>query len=593
MTLTLSTADSLRGTNPPRLVSTGRGSHVGCSHVGWSAAILCFALAFPQAAEAQRGSRAVPGDDHFLVVAAMHAGEFREAGDAFRDVAAGGIRSTEGRWIDSIAYHARLGECYYHLGDLALALEQYNAAARLFLAHSDWMLRVEFPAIEPEQVDRASKITWGRPSRPVSMGRFPETLLSQQGRFDNENVLRRGGVIANPELRAIRANEIAYCTGLAIRRRRELMGATCPHDPLTQAVIEALARRPAPPNSWGQSWVSVLLGLAYSSAGQTQQAIGELQRGLLAGGTFDHPLTAVALLEMGRLAMERGQHEAAATFFYEATFPAVAFSQPDIVEEAFRLGSDNFLATTHQGTYAPLPAAIEFAKSRDVYRYAHASLLIALADNFTARGDAARAARLLAEAQQTMRRSDMVGADVGARYYHQLALVSYQQANLAAGDAALATMLAWQRKGSKWLFQIGLADKLYLAGRVSPRVAENLFVDLLREPTGKDWTADLRETLSVTLTPHLLPMEHWFEITLERKDFERAIEITDIVRRHRFYSSLPMGGRLLTLRWIMEAPEASLPADAILQRQDLMNRYPNYAALSRQGAAVRAELESL
>src|SRR5690606_2793400 len=99
-------------------------------------------------------------------------------------------------------------------------------------------------------------------------------------------------------------------------------------------------------------------------------------------------------------------------------------------------------------------AAIEFTERRDIYRYTAASLLVAAADNFTARGDAARAARLLAEAQQIMRRSDMLAADVAARYHHQLALVSYQQANLAAGDTALAAMLAWQRKGSKWLFQI-------------------------------------------------------------------------------------------------------------------------------------------
>jgi tetratricopeptide (TPR) repeat protein len=554
-------------------------------------------LAAPPEATAQRFNfnqgRAVPRDDYFLVLELIHRGEYLEALDAMKDVAGGGIRSTEGRWIDSICYYTRMGECYYHLGELGLAMDQYNAAVRLYLAHSDWMLRIQFPNIEADPNPRVADITWGKPSRPLNIGRFPDTMLSQQGRPDNENVLRQGGVVANPELYPVRVNEIAYCTALAIRRRKELMGAACPHDPLTATLVASLARRPAPPNSWSQAWISVMLGLAYSSSGQTQQAIGELQRGALAGGTFDHPLTATALLEMGKLSLERGSHEAAGVFFYESTFPAVAFAQPDIVEEAFRLGSDNFLATTQQGIYPPLDAAIEFTRRKEIYRSAGVSLLVAAADNLTARGDTARAARLLTEAAGAMRRTDLLKSDVGARYHHQLALVNYQQANLAAGDVALAAMMTWQRAGSKWLYQIGLADQLFVSGAVSPRVAEDLFVKLLREPTSQDWAVDLRETLSVTMTPHLLPLEHWFEITLARKDHEKAIEITDLVRRHRFYSSLPMGGRVTSLRWILEAPESLLTDAAVLQRQDLFNRYPAYAALSRQAAMVRTELEGL
>ncbi len=554
---------------------------------------LLLLLLLPQAAHAQRQSRVVPRDEYYLALEGLHAGGAREMISVFRDVAGGGVRSTEGRWIDSICYHARIGECYYRLGELGRALDQYNSAVRLYLAHADWMLRLQLPNLEPDPTSPAAGITWGKPGRPFNVGRFPDSILTQQGRFDNENVIRQGGVVANPELYPVRANEIAYCTALAIRRRRELMGSTCAHDPLTAALVEAAARRPAPPNSWAQSWCSVLLGLAYSSAGQTQQAVGELNRGALAGGTFDHPLTATALLEMGRLSLERGQHAAAATFFYEATFPAVAFQQPEVVEEAFRLGSDNFLATTQQGVYPPLAPALEFCRRKDLYRTTYASLLVATADNLSARGDAGRAARMLSDAQQAMRRTDLLATDIGARYYHQLALVNYQQANLAAGDTALAAMIAWQRGGSKWLFQIGLADALFTSGAVSPRVAENLFIELLREPTAQDWALDLRETLSVTLTPHLLPLEHWFEVTLARKDHERAIEITDLVRRHRFYSSLPMGGRMLTLRWILESPESILPEAAVLQRQDLLQRYPQYAELSRRARALRAELEAL
>ena len=102
------------------------------------------------------------------------------------------------------------------------------------------------------------------------------------------------------------------------------------------------------------------------------------------------------------------------------------------------------------------------------------------------------------------------------------------------------------------------------------------------------------ETLSVVLTPNAHAMEHWFLLTLlQRKEHEEALEIADRVRRQRFYSSLPMGGRLLALRWILEAPKAALSEAAVLQRQDLLVKYPKYAEHSRAAAAIRDELRKL
>ena len=40
-----------------------------------------------------------------------------------------------------------------------------------------------------------------------------------------------------------------------------------------------------------------------------------VERGLVAAGEYDHPLTSTALLELGRLALEAGNHAAAARYF--------------------------------------------------------------------------------------------------------------------------------------------------------------------------------------------------------------------------------------------------------------------------------------
>jgi len=49
------------------------------------------------------------------------------------------------------------------------------------------------------------------------------------------------------------------------------------------------------------------------------QAVSELQKSLLAAGRFDHPLSCVAFLELGRIALEQAKNDAAIT---EATYMA-------------------------------------------------------------------------------------------------------------------------------------------------------------------------------------------------------------------------------------------------------------------------------
>ena len=82
-------------------------------------------------------------------------------------------------------------------------------------------------------------------------------------------------------------------------------------------------------------------------------------------------------------------------------------------------------------------------------------------------------------------------------------------------------------------------------------------------------------------------------LALDRKEKDVALRISDALRRHRFYTSLPLGGRVLNLRWILESPPESLTESARLQRQDLLNRYPNYTQLSQESQQLRAELAAL
>ena len=151
--------------------------------------------------------------------------------------------------------------------------------------------------------------------------------------------------------------------------------------------------------------------------------------------------------------------------------------------------------------------------------------------------------------------------------------------------------LAFQQTGSLWMFQIGLVDSLYLSGEIYDRVAALLYELVLRDPTPVDWATSPLEALSVLSHPHPLSYEHWFQATLDRgKETELALEIADRTRRHRYLSSLPFGGRLLALRWVLEGPPELLNEQSLAQRQDLLAKFARYQDLDAATKKISAEL---
>jgi CHAT domain-containing protein len=160
---------------------------------------------------------------------------------------------------------------------------------------------------------------------------------------------------------------------------------------------------------------------------------------------------------------------------------------------------------------------------------------------------------------------------------------------LTPGDQALADALAFQKTGSKWLFQISLVDRFAAEQSGSPLSRKRtlpLYESLLRDPTGADWSADPLEALSVLAIPHPSAYERWFEIARQQSP-ELGLEVADRARRHRFLSTLPLGGRLMALRWVLEAPLERLGPESRMQRQELFLRYPRYAEFAKQAHQVR------
>ena len=261
----------------------------------------------------------------------------------------------------------------------------------------------------------------------------------------------------------VRPQEIIRMTALALRRRATLLGPASRFDPLTNDVLVAMGRTLGPPNHWSEAWTNLEHGLAFAASGKPDQALSYLQRSVLAGGEFDHPLTSLALLELGRLAFGRGQYPMAAKFFEEATYAAVNYPDPGVLEEAFRYGTLTHLLANGKGLYPPLEPAIQWAKVNRL-RQLRASLLLCAAENYAVLGQTARAAAMLDEARATIARRPMAAGWIGARLNYLSAVVAFQQRRTKEGDAALAAAMGYMRHGSLWLFHIGLADQLYAGG---------------------------------------------------------------------------------------------------------------------------------
>jgi len=544
--------------------------------------------------------RTVPTQAYHAAFGDFYDGNYSLALEQFRACSRGSIKTTQSRWIDSICYETMLGECHYQMGQYAEALGHYTNALELYQAFPTWLSQVVFQPMRPDPGGKKAP-PWQTRRLQAPLGQLPYKMSLEQGQAVlSSQQLAQGGVFQQASMYPVEPSEIVRCTALAIRRRGELLGPLAAHDPLIDGIIATLQRRPAQ-NQWADAWFSLELGLALSAGGRTTAAVPILQRATLASGEFEHPLTAVAHLELGRLAMAANDFAAAATHFEEASYASYYYTDqnrlPDlgVMEEAFRFGALNHLLANGKGMYAPLTPAAAWARANHC-RQLCVSLLTSAAENRLVLGQTQPAMALLEEARTFIGNKTMAGGRLAFRRMFLAATALYQAGKTTDGDGLLTKVMYFlQRSGSLWLFHMQEVDDYYTGGGrggvSAARAAIDLYPIVLRDPQPADWLTDPMESLAALSTPHGLIFEHWFEAAVARKDHELAIEVADRSRRHRFLVSLPLlGGRLESLRWVLEGPKELLPPQALLQRQDLLTRYPAYKDLLDQAEALRREL---
>ncbi|MEX2316939.1 MAG: CHAT domain-containing protein [Pirellulales bacterium] len=558
----------------------------------FSARLLAILLVLAPAANAfaQVGDE-IPGANYYVAVQSIYAGEYRDAERELRRETQRGLRSTLGRWVDSVCYHAMLGEVLYHQGRNAEALAQFDDACQYIRTFPNWLTRVNFQRPPQPDANLARRVApWGQSTRGSVLAQFPRTEQVAFGQLDNSQVVQRGGVFMTPEYRRVNIAEIVRASALALRRRAELLGPLAPHDPLFKDLSAALARgNLTPPNHWSIAWIELERGLVYAAMGQLDQAGVALNRATIVGGQFDHPLTCVALLEQARLAMRSGNGAAAGPLLAEAGFSAYYYENWDVLTESVWLGWVNHLAHGGAGVYPPLEPVAAWAQ---INRLLHISvkLRLAQAESLLWLGQVPAATALLNGAARPL--GPMSGSLASIHHLYLQAVALYLQGKPAPGGDALSKSLTAQAAASLRNFQIGLTGTLFDNGPVTSRIAIDVYGLLLGEPTPADWAYQPLDVMAVLMTPHDAAFDRWFRAALDAKRVPLAIDVAERAKRRRVLATLPMGGRLVALRTILEAPERELSQDAALQRQQFLANVPAYRELSAAGSQLQGELRA-
>ncbi len=536
----------------------------------------------------------VPREDYDAARIDYWEGDVLEAVKSFRQGQKSSLNFGGVYWVDSLCYYTMVGECLYQLGEYQDSLAAHTAALQIYLAYPDWLSSATFPP----SIASISRIprnapSWGPSKRTVVIGDFPRRYNVMMQNVSVTPVTGQTGgataaIISQPTAIGVRVDEVLRCTAISLRRRRELLGPCSKYDTLFRDMSGALARPNVPDGSWPQGWIKILSGLAMAGEGRKDEALAELRAGAVIGGV-DHPLSATAWLEMGKLLLDAGAYGEAESACFEATFPAAYFEQFDELEEAFRYGTIAHIGLRDSVMPAALPLALAWA-DRFGSAQLRASLRICTAELQNEFGSAATGGNLLGQVGNGFGRKQFMVGQIGARQKYEAARSVIAQGDGATSLVALTAAVAHQQKVSLRLFQAATADQMVVSGAVRQQAALDLYGELLHEPTAAEWRLVPLETMAFWTSPQLPRFNRWYLAAAAMGDDKSALQIADLSRRVRFNQLMPMAGKIMSLRFLLNGPEEWLNARQIEWRKDFLTRNPQLVNLAKSAEGLATEL---
>lgn len=506
----------------------------------------------------------LPRAEYYVARELFGAAQTLTAAEGFETALSRARRVGQKRWIDSVPPLVMLGECYYRQGNIAAALEQYDAALLLYLENSAWIDQVETVAEPVSERDAAKGINWFPRSRPIQLLAIPEGV---QIAIDptQAQVGPQGGVVAPVSLvTRLDAAEVLQTTGIALMRRWQLLGPLAKHSPLAEPLGQLFSQNPRTQAPWILSSWSVLRGISeLARADGAAGGVGDIRKGLMVANQFDYFLSPLALYVLAQVDIENGNYRAALQTLQEASLIAGHFEQHGTLADAMAELASCAVASRRGDMIEPLQAFSSWAGGRSLA--AHTAGLVGAMELAIYSGDVVQAEKIATQAAAVLGRRDVVLPRRRARFAYCNSLAAYSKNQGVRGRNALFESLkAMQGSAATGavvprVFQTQMVLDLLAGGALTKTVAEEILIKLVAEPTPIQWQSRPLETLAAITTSSLPAYERRLELAVNRgATVQEQIPLINRLQQQRLFEALPLGGRLLAWRSAINANPQSL-----------------------------------
>ncbi|MDP1561845.1 MAG: hypothetical protein Q8M16_10745 [Pirellulaceae bacterium] len=510
---------------------------------------------------------------------ALFEGDFRAAERVAQNLYRGGYREGNQRWVDSTAYLYLMGETRYQAGDYAGAMQAFDEAIEIYSAVIHWAARVERWDAQPITPDtnaiRIARITWGQPTRVPSIGRFPKSFSVRFGQ----------DIIPQERIVPVNVIEMYRAMALVVRRRDQILGTLSQVDARARTLRGQLSEaRSIVPGALPTTLGSILYGISVSGEGDYERSTGILQQYLQING-LDHPLTPVALLQIGWNQYLMGEYRLAKATLLEASYSAAFFNQLDLVRESLVLAGRAHVAVNRDQPLPELDLAFEWARVQGM-RVAQVQYAMVAAENAIENGQNSVAAQYLDTASGLLRGADLKKSEIALRLnvLHQaFAAIEGRVDNLQPLRAALVAY----RPATPWAFQIEMLVNPARRRNLTTTALTALIERVLRDPTQQDWDRDPFECLAYLTGDRSLFLADALTIHLNKRNFSEALVASENLRRVQFFSRLSLGGRLMSFRQLLTRTADELTPEMRRKQTELYGRFTNLKqSLDRAQAAL-------
>lgn len=509
-----------------------------------------------------------PNEHHYVGLNNYREGDLANAALAFDLALSRTRKDPSGRWIDSIPVLAMIGECLYQTGDLAGAVENFDAALAIAIRHRGWLRALTWNDLvtgAARAPDPAA--AWAAPQIPNVLP-LPNRISIASGELDASMTLQRGGVLEGARLTRIDAIEVMRGLALAFYRRGVIFGEITGEFEIADQTLQALLYPPEMQLPVGRALIGSIRGCGKFASGDSESLASDIGKSAVPGGV--HPLTPLLLLAGARQAALSDQPAVGLSLSMRAAAAASALGQPEWVGEALLIAAgcvDSRSAVALQ-TSAVAAASAHLRRGR----LASLGALAAAADAALTAGDLATATTVLEQLRGLLGQRGLQQPRLAAHgeYLNALAAAS-GGASLGDGSGAvdepLARLFAFangsgptlrrtsaNRRGraaaaaTPRLFQLAFVSSDARGRGLAGRAVEARLAGYVDDPSNGVWRSDPVDAIAYVAFDRSGLVADQFAAAVKRGSAEGILIQADHLLRNRFLTALPLGGRIQQVR---------------------------------------------